>query len=84
MPRGRRVRVQHRRNCVVRIDGNVVHYWTFTNAEMLENGYIGEGAPIGFYVYTKDKQAKRVREHAWTWEKHRSAVIAQRAPAPAA
>ncbi|MEL0211851.1 MAG: hypothetical protein VW891_14950 [Novosphingobium sp.] len=66
--------------CAVRIDGNVVHYWTLTNAEMLKHKYIGEGAPNSFCVYTKDKPCAVVQEkgHAWTWEKHRSARIEYR------
>ncbi len=70
--------------CAVRIDGNVVHYWTLTNAEMLEKNYIGEGAPGSFYVYKKNKKCAKVRTrgltrgHAWTWEKHRSARIKYR------
>ena len=61
--------------CVVRIDGNVVHYWTFTNAEMVEHTYIGEGASSSFTVYTKDRRCAVDGKHAWTWKKHRNAVI---------
>ena len=70
--------------CAVCIDGTTVHYWTFSNAEMVEHTYIGKGAPSAFYVYTKDTRCAVNGKHAWTWEKHRSARIAQRAPAPAA
>ena len=72
--------------CAVHIDGNVVHYWTFTNAEMVKHKYIGKGAASSFMVYTKDKpcEKKYTNGHWWTEEKHCSAVLAQRVPAPAA
>ena len=63
--------------CAVRIDGNVVHYWTITNAEMLKHGYIGTKL-TAFYVYTEDKPCDVNGKHAWTWEKHRSARIEYR------
>ena len=43
-----------------------------------------EGAPESFTVYTKDKRCAVEKKHAWTWEKHRSAVLAQRTPTLAA
>ena len=47
---------------------------------MLKHKYIGEGAPNSFTVYKKNKKCAKVRVkgHAWTWEKHRSARIEYR------
>ena len=51
------------------------HYWEFTDAEMVQHGYISEGAANGFCVYTKDTPCACKKKHAWTVEKHRSAII---------
>jgi hypothetical protein len=50
------------------------HWWTFTNAEMLEHNYIGPNACTAFYVYKASAPcAKNMGEkgHAWTVGKHR-------------
>ncbi|MEL0187753.1 MAG: hypothetical protein VXA08_02930 [Alphaproteobacteria bacterium] len=46
------------------------HYWEFTNAEMVEHTYIGEGAADAFDVYTQNNRISEAFPHAWTWEKH--------------
>jgi hypothetical protein len=46
------------------------HWWTFTNAEMLEHNYIGPGASAAFYVYKASAPAKQKKGHAWTVGKH--------------
>ena len=46
------------------------HYWEFTNAEMVEHTYIGEGAAECFYVYKQTNRISTGFPHAWTWEKH--------------
>jgi hypothetical protein len=49
------------------------HWWTFTNAEMLEHNYIGPGACTAFLVYKASAPPARnwgEKGHAWTVEKH--------------
>ena len=46
------------------------HYWEFTNAEMVENRYIGEDAADAFNVYKSTNRISDAYPHAWTWEKH--------------
>jgi hypothetical protein len=49
------------------------HWWTFTNAEMLEHNYIGPNASGSFSVYKASApcaQDRGEKGHAWTVGKH--------------
>ena len=55
-------------------DGGVFHYWKFTEAEMIQHGYIC-GDLGTFVVYTKDAPPERKMAHAWTVRNHYSALV---------
>ena len=59
---------------VTRVSEDKFHYWEFTDAEMVQHGYVGTGL-TAFVVYTKDAPAERKRGNAWTVENHRSVAF---------
>ena len=59
---------------VTRVSEDKFHYWEFTDAEMVQHGYVGTGL-TAFVVYTKDAPCACKTQHAWTVEKHYSVLV---------